>query len=135
MTAFLSDEWVAEAKKIQEASTDLGEPAVKVRMNLEVTEVPVHISNEAVLAHLDTSNGALDLDLGFMVDPEVAIKIEYQIAKQILVDGNAQAGMNAFMAGKVKLVSGDLAKLMAVSQGIEGVVSAEVAQQLKDITD
>jgi hypothetical protein len=39
------------------------------------------------------------------------------------------------MAGKVKLVSGDLAKLMAVSQGIEGIVSAEVAERLKSITD
>lgn len=135
MTAFLSDEWVAEAKKIQEVSTELGEPAVKVRMNLDVTDVPAEISAGVVAAHLDTSNGALDLDLGHMDAPEVAIKIDYQIAKMILVDGNAQAGMNAFMAGKVKLVSGDLSKLMAVSQGIEGVVSAEVAQRLKDITD
>ena len=65
----------------------------------------------------------------------MAIQIDYGVAKAILVDGNAQAGMNAFMAGKVKLVSGELAKLMAVSQGIEGVVSAEVAQRLKDVTD
>jgi hypothetical protein len=43
--------------------------------------------------------------------------------------------MNAFMAGQVKLVSGDLSKLMAVSQGIEGVVSAEVAERLKAVTD
>jgi hypothetical protein len=104
-------------------------------MNLDVTDVPSAISDDVVPAHLDTSDGALDLDLGHLDDPEVAIKIDYQIAKAILVDGNAQAGMNAFMAGKVKLVSGDLAKLMAVSQGIEGVVSAEVAQRLKDITD
>jgi hypothetical protein len=135
MSAFLSDEWVAEAKEIQNETTDLGEPAVKVRMNLDVTDVPSAISDDVVPAHLDTSDGALDLDLGHLDDPEVAIKIDYQIAKAILVDGNAQAGMNAFMAGKVKLVSGDLAKLMAVSQGIEGVVSAEVAQRLKDITD
>jgi hypothetical protein len=135
MSAFLSDEWVAKAKKIQNETTDLGEPAVKVRMNLDVTDVPSAISDDVVPAHLDTSDGALDLDLGHLDDPEVAIKIDYQIAKAILVDGNAQAGMNAFMAGKVKLVSGDLAKLMAVSQGIEGVVSAEVAQRLKDLTD
>ena len=135
MSAFLSDEWVAEAKRVQSELTDEGEPAVKVRMNLDVTDVPSAISDDVVPAHLDTSDGALDLDRGHLDDPEVAIKIDYQIAKSILVDGNAQAGMNAFMAGKVKLVSGDLAKLMAVSQGIEGVVSAEVAQRLKDITD
>lgn len=135
MPAFLSDEWVAAAKTIQAEATELGEPAVKVRMNLDVTDVPADISPDVVAAHLDTTGGGLDLDLGHLDNPEVAIKIDYQIAKAILVDGNAQAGMNAFMAGKVKLVSGDLAKLMAVSQGIEGVVSAEVAQRLKDVTD
>ena len=135
MSAFLSDEWVAEAKQIQSETMDLGEPAVKVRMNLDVVDVPSTISDDVVTAHLDTSDGALDLDLGHMDAPEVAIKIDYHIAKAILVDGNAQAGMNAFMAGKVKLVSGDLAKLMAVSQGIEGIVSAEVAERLKSITD
>ncbi len=134
MPAFLSDEWVTEAKKIQDAATDLGEPAVKVKMNLDVTGVPTEISSDVVEAHLDTSEG-LELDLGHMENPEIAIKIDYAIAKAILVDGNAQAGVNAFMAGQVKLISGDLGKLMSVAQGIEKVVSVEVAQQLKDITD
>lgn len=135
MPAFLSDAWIAAAKKIQEDSSDLGEPAVKVRMNLDVTGVPTEISEDVVPAHLNTSDGGLDLDVGHMDDPEIAIKIDYDVAKAILVDGNGQAGINGFMAGKVKLLSGDLAKLMSVAQGIEKVVSAEVAQQLKDVTD
>ncbi len=135
MPAFLSEEWIEAAKKAQAELTDQGEPAVKIRMNLDVTGVPATISTDVVPAHLDTTEGGLDLDIGHLDAPEVAIQIDYGVAKAILVDGNAQAGMNAFMAGKVKLVSGELAKLMAISQGIEGVVSAEVAQSLKDITD
>lgn len=135
MPAFLSEEWVAAAKKIQEEATDLGEPAVKVRMNLDVIDVPAEISSEMIAAHLNTADGGLDLDVGYMENPEIAIKIDYLVAKAILVDGNAQAGVNAFMAGKVKLLSGDLGKLMSVAQGIEKVVSVEVAQKLKDITD
>lgn len=135
MPAFLSDEWITAAKKIQEEATDLGEPAVVVRMNLDVIDVPEGIADGEVPAHLDTSGGKLDLDVGHMDDPELAIKIDYHTAKAILVDGDSQAGVNAFMAGKVKLLSGDLAKLMAVSQGIEKIVSPAVAQRLKDITD
>lgn len=135
MPAFLSEDWIESAKKIQADATELGEPAVKVRMNLDVTGVPAEISSDVVPAHLDTTAGGLDLDVGHIDNPEVAIKIDYGVAKAILVDGNAQAGMNAFMAGQVKLVSGDLSKLMAVSQGIEGVVSAEVAERLKAVTD
>lgn len=135
MAAFLSDDWIAAAKKIQDESTELGEPAVKVKMNLDVTDVPTEISADMVPAHLNTADGGLDLDVGHMDDPEIAIKIDYQVAKAILVDGNGQAGINGFMAGKVKLLSGDLSKLMAVAQGIEKVVSPEVAQRLKDVTD
>ncbi len=135
MPAFLSSEWVTAAKKVQAESVDAGEPAVAVRMNLDVIGVPADVASGEVEAHLDTSDGQLDLDVGHLDDPEIAIKIDYQVAKAILVDGNSQAGVNAFMAGKVKLLSGDLAKLMTVAQGIEKIVSPEVAQRLGDITD
>jgi hypothetical protein len=135
MPAFLSSEWVTAAKKVQAESVDAGEPAVSVRMNLDVIGVPADVASGEVEAHLDTSDGQLDLDVGHLDDPEIAIKIDYQVAKAILVDGNSQAGVNAFMAGKVKLLSGDLAKLMTVAQGIEKIVSPEVAQRLGDITD
>jgi hypothetical protein len=104
-------------------------------MNHDVIGVPADVASGEVEAHLDTSDGQLDLDVGHLDDPEIAIKIDYQVAKAILVDGNSQAGVNAFMAGKVKLLSGDLAKLMTVAQGIEKIVSPEVAQRLGDITD
>lgn len=135
MPAFLSDEWVAAAKQIQEGASDFGEPAVKIRMNLEVTDVPTQITSVPMAAHLDTTTGALDLDLGHLANPEVAIIIDYVTAKAILVDGDSQVGMSAFMAGRVKLVSGDLGKLMSVSQGIQGIVSAEIADRLKSVTD
>lgn len=135
MAKFLSDEWIAQAKKIQEEATDLGEPALKVKMNLDVTGVPEDIASGPVQAHLDTSDGGLDLDLGHLDDPELAIQIDYVTSKAILVDGDSQAGVSAFMAGKVKLQKGELAKLMTISQGISAVVSQEVADRLKAITD
>jgi len=39
------------------------------------------------------------------------VTLDYTTAKAILVEGNPQVGMQAFMSGKIK-VEGDLAKLL-----------------------
>ena len=51
-----------------------------------------------------------------------------------MIEGNPQVGMQAFMAGKVK-VEGDMAKLMALTAGPAPDASAvEMANRLKDMT-
>ena len=60
--------------------------------------------------------------------------VDYETAKAIIVDQNPQAGMQAFMAGKIK-VQGDMAKLMAMQQGAPDPKAAEVAERIKAITD
>ena len=54
-------------------------------------------------------------------------------AKAILVDGNPQAGMQAFMAGKIK-VQGDMTKMMAMQSGAPDPVQTEIAAKIKEIT-
>jgi len=129
---FLSDEWIAEAKKIREQHA--GEaPTIphQVKMNQVITSVP--FGEGTVHAHLDTTNG-LELDLGHLDSADLTVTLEYETAKAILVEGNPQAGMQAFMAGKIK-VEGDMAKLMALqSTSLDLGGAAAVAQQIKDIT-
>ncbi len=62
---FLSDQWVAEARRIRDELAG-PRPAVphQVRMNLVVTEVP--FGEDPVHAHLDTSSGLVELDLGHL---------------------------------------------------------------------
>ncbi|MDQ6909541.1 MAG: SCP2 sterol-binding domain-containing protein [Actinomycetota bacterium] len=111
---FLSDEWVTEAEKIREELRDSGPPlTVTVRMNQVITEVP--FGDGVVDAHLDTSSGQLDLGLGHLDDPDVTVTLDYGTAKAVFVDGTPQAGMQAFMAGKVK-VQGDMTKLIEAMQ-------------------
>ena len=74
----------------------------------------------------------MDMDIGHIDDAEVTITIDYATAKAIFVDGNPQAGMQAFMAGKIK-VQGDMTKLMAMGQARRSH-AAEVAAKIKDIT-
>jgi len=101
-------------------------------MNLVITSVP--FGDGDIEAHLDTSSGELELDTGHLETQDLKVTVDYDTAKAILIEGNPQAGMQAFMAGKVK-VEGDMAKLMALSAGPPPDASAaEMANRLKEIT-
>ena len=99
-----------------------------------VTAVP--FSDEDILAHMDTSSGELVLDTGHLEEQDLKVTVDYDTAKAILVEGNPQAGMQAFMAGKVR-VEGDMAKLMALQAAPAAADpnAAELAQRLRDITE
>jgi putative sterol carrier protein len=62
--------------------------------------------------------------------------VDYDTAKAILIEGNPQAGMQAFMAGKVR-VEGDMAKLMALqaTPATGDSNAAELATRLREITE
>ena len=130
---FLSDEWLEEVKRIRhENLADAQAPAHVVRMNQVVTEVPF---GEGVLqAHMDTSDGEMKMDLGHLDNPDLTVTLDYATAKAILVEGNPQAGMQAFMAGKIK-VEGDMTKLMVMQQAPADPKAAEVAKLIQDITE
>jgi hypothetical protein len=124
---------MAEAKKIREEYQGKTSPvAHALRMNQVITEVP--FGSGSIDAHMDTSSGELLLDLGHIDNPDLKVTLDYSTAKAILVDGNPQAGMQAFMAGKIK-VEGDMTKLMAMQAQAPDATAAEVAQRVKDITE
>ena len=130
---FLSDEWLEAAKKIREehAGAAAAAPAHAVRMNQIITEVP--FGEGTIEAHVDTSDGKMDMDTGHLENPDLTVTLDYATAKAILVDGNPQAGMQAFMAGKIK-VQGDMTKMMAMQSGAPDPAQAEIAAKIKEIT-
>ena len=102
---FLSDEWLDEARSIR-AEFD-GQGATidhSIRMNLIVDAVP--FGEGTVLAHVDTSSGELVLDTGHIDPVDLKVSLEYEVAKAILVEGNPQAGIQAFMSGKGDVLLG-----------------------------
>ena len=130
---FLSDEWLAEAKTIREEYRGKTPPAAHtVKMNQIVTDVP--FGDGTINAHMDTSSGELEMDLGHVDAPDVTVTLDYATAKAIFVEGNPQAGMQAFMAGKIK-VQGDMTKLMAMQSGAPDPSAQEVAKRIADITE
>jgi hypothetical protein len=111
---FLSDEWVDAARKIREEADSPTTAPQPVKMNLVITEVP--FGDGTVEAHMDTTSGAVELELGHLDAADVTATLDYGTAKAMMVDANPQAGMQAFMAGKIKL-QGDMTKALALQSG------------------
>ena len=138
---FLSDEWIVEARKIRaemaESNPEAGAapPAAVVRMNQVITDVPV--GDGKLDAHLDTSSGTLEMETGHLEDPDVTVTLDYATAKAIFVDGTMEAGMRAFMDGKVR-VQGDMAKLISALQQLAPPEPGAVDQaqaRIREITE
>ncbi|HVM53226.1 MAG TPA: SCP2 sterol-binding domain-containing protein [Acidimicrobiales bacterium] len=130
---FLSEEWMEEARKIREEYRGKGPTPPAMKMNQIITEVP--FGDGTINAHMDSSSGEMEMELGHIDDAEVTITIDYATAKAIFVDNNPQAGMQAFMSGKIK-VQGDMTKLMAMGQGAAPDPNAqEMAGKIAAITE
>ncbi|MDA8343412.1 MAG: SCP2 sterol-binding domain-containing protein, partial [Actinomycetota bacterium] len=72
-------------------------------------------------------------ETGHLEGADLKVTVDYATAKAILVEGNPQAGMQAFMAGKIR-VEGDMAKLMALQTTPPDPDAHSLAEQLKAIT-
>ena len=130
--AFLTDEWMAAAKQIREEyAGKSAAPAHTVKMNQVITDVP--FGDGTINAHLDTSGGDVEMDMGHLDVADLTVTLDYATAKAILVDQNPQVGMQAFMAGKIK-VQGDMTKMMAMQSGTPDPTQAEIAAKIKEIT-
>ena len=130
---FLSKEWMEEARKIREEYRGKAQPIPHtIRMNLNITDVP-HVDG-VFQAHMDSTSGELEMEQGHMENPELTVTLDEPTAKAIFIEGNPQAGMQAFMAGKIK-VQGDMTKLMAMQSAPPDANAQAVATRIKEITE
>jgi hypothetical protein len=129
---FLSDEWVEETKRIRaEFEHRTPEIPVSIRMNQVINDVP--FGDGVIQAHVDTSSGHLVLDRGHLEAPDLTVTLTYDTAKALLVDGDAQAAMNAFLGGRIR-VDGDIGKLLALqTAGSSSSADPAAAEMLKRI--
>jgi len=133
---FLSEEWIEKAKAVREEYKGKGgAPAHVMKMNLNVKGCPDGIGTDGVLeAHMDTTGGDVEMEQGHMEAPDLTVTLPYEVAQAILVDGNPQAGMQAFMSGQIQ-VTGDMTKLMAMQSAPVDPVQAEISEKIKAFTD
>jgi putative sterol carrier protein len=131
---FLSDEWIEAAKAIRDEYRGKVRPmAHAMKMNQVITDVP--FGTGTIESHMDTTSGEIQLEFGHLESPDLTVTMDYATAKAIIVEGNPAAGMQAFMAGKIR-VQGDMSKLMAMQQSAEpDPVAAEAAARIQAITE
>jgi len=130
---FLTPEWIAAAKQVRETMpAPTSPPAHAIKMNQVITGAPFNDAAE-IHVHLDTSDGEIIIEEGHLDGPDLTVTVDYDTARAIFVEQNPQAGMQAFMAGKIK-VQGDMTKMMALQAGAPDPNAVAIAQAIKDIT-
>jgi hypothetical protein len=128
---FLSDEWFVAVRAIVDARSVEIPPHAELAMNLVVTETPF---GEDRRLHIGARDGKADWGTGHVADADLTLTTDYLTAREIFMSGNPQAGMQAFMDGKVKL-QGDLTKLMAAQVAGTGPGAPGLAEELSAITE
>ena len=105
---FLSDDWLDAVEALRDEAPTIDGPAADLVININVTETPFGEDREA---HLDGGN----FERGHAEGAKTTISVPYDVAKQLFIEQNQQAAMQAFMAGKIK-VQGDMTAMMSLQQ-------------------
>lgn len=109
---FLSKEWFEHVLALRaEVEATLGADGIpadvrQVKLNIVVP----HAGGEK---HFSLKDG--DAQMGHIGDAETKLTVEYDVARRLIIEGDVSAGMQAFMAGQIR-VEGDLSKLLVLQQ-------------------
>lgn len=130
---FLSDEWIEAAREIRHKWADrIPEVPIQVRINVVATKVP--FGEGTIHAHIDSSNGSLEMELGALENPDLTVTTDYDTARQLFVAQDPAASMQAFMSGRIK-VEGDITKMMLMQTAVpQTPETLEVSEEIKRIT-
>ena len=127
---FLSDAWFDEVQKIRGDVSDDIVPtgATSITLNVVVTDTP---DGEQQL-HLQGGN----FGRGLVDGAPTKATVPYDVARQLLVDGNPQAAMQAFMSGQLR-IEGDMSQLMMMQSTVMAPSEKQLAlqQRVRDITE
>ena len=130
---FLSDQWIEAARDIRHRyAADVPRIDAVVRINVVTNKVP--FGEGTIRAYIDTSSGTLDMELGELDSADLTVTTDYDTARQLFVDQDPTASMQAFMQGRIK-VEGDITRLMMMQTAIPQTdTTTLVAAEIKNIT-
>ena len=129
MPQFLSDTWFAEFHKLRDAAGDLGTPEMvkSIVINMTVTGHPE--------GDKDIRMDGGEFKQGHSEGAPTKITVPYDVAKSLFVDGDQNAGMQAFMSGQIQ-VEGDMTVMMQMQGAGEPSDAAKaLTEQIKEMTE
>lgn len=134
---FLSAEWIVAVEEIRDEYADqTSVPDVTLRANVVVSEVP--FGDGRILGHIDTTMG-LSIAAGHLDEADFTAEVDYETAEALFVGQDAQAVMQAFFGGKIRL-TGDASKLLSLPMpkpddtSADAALAGEVAARVRSIT-
>jgi hypothetical protein len=129
MALFLSDTWF---EKVDEIRAELGDVPVPealaaIVINVVITEHPDG-DKDLKMAGGNFARGHAD-------DAGAKLTLPYSVAKEMFVDRNKEAGMQAFMSGQMQ-VEGDMSLLMQMqSAGPVSDEQKELGRRISAVTE
>jgi hypothetical protein len=127
--AFLSDEWFTKVEELVAAAGDLRVPPA-----MKAVEVNVTVTGSAAGAaevRLAMKEGLFTR--GHRSDFATTLTLSADLARKIFIDGDTAAGVQAFLAGSIK-VDGDLVKLVAMQTVEPSEPQKRLTRQIASIT-
>jgi putative sterol carrier protein len=125
---FLSDEWFDAAAKLIDEHGAGAPPTTNLVMNMEVAD-----GDKTIQFHMGSKDGQTLFGKAHTDGADLTLSTDIDTAREVFIAGNQQAGMQAFMSGKVR-VQGDMTKLMMAQAG-GGGNDAGLSEALQSITE
>jgi len=125
---FLSDEWFTKVEELRGAAGDLEVPESlsSVLININVDRE----GSDAIAVHLKDGN----FERGHNDAADVTLGVNETLARKIFLENDQAAGMQAFMAGEIK-IEGDMTKLMALQTATPSDKQKALLKQIIEVTD
>ena len=124
---FLSDEWFAKVAELTEEAGDIEVPAPLAELTVNMTVATDDGEKKVHMAKGVFQNGHAD-------GAPATIILPADLAKQLFIEGDTQAGMQAFMSGQMQ-VEGDVSQLMVLQSVQPTDDMKDLADEIKGITD
>lgn len=122
---FLSEPWFEAVEELRANQPELPGALAELVVNIVVTGVP----EGEVQVHLASGM----FDRGHADSAPTTLTVPFETAKQLFIDGDQSAAMQAFMSGRIK-VEGDMTKVLAL-QSLAPTPEQEAFQdRLRELT-
>jgi len=123
---FLSPEWFTKVDELIAAAGDL-----KIPDAMKAAEVNVTVTSPAGETRLFMKDGLFFQ--GHQPTAAASVSVSSDLARKIFVEGDAAAGVQAFLSGEMK-VDGDLAKLVALQTVEPSEPQKQLTRKIAEIT-
>lgn len=124
--AFLSDEWFSEVDKLIAAAGDL-----KIPPAMKDAKVNITVTGSKGSTELSMKDGLFTR--GHDASYTTKLTVAEDIARKIFVEGDAAAGVQAFLEGKIQ-VEGDLATVVAMQTVEPSAEQMKLTRQIAAMT-